>query len=113
MEVPLTTSKVQETLGAIEARKEYYLKKRQSMMDGTYDADKDPEARSHKSPSADAAATTSNGPTANGDISEEFEHVSCLLSCIERLCADLTALLACCFDKCMGLYSLRLARSPM
>lgn len=76
VEVPLTTSKVQETLGAIEGRKEYYLKKRQSIKDGTYDAEKDPEAHSKKSPSRENGATTSNGFTANGDISEEFEHVS-------------------------------------
>ncbi|KAL3151875.1 hypothetical protein ABBQ38_012836 [Trebouxia sp. C0009 RCD-2024] len=75
VEVPLTTSKVQETLGAIEGRKEYYLKKRQSIKDGTYDAEKDPEAHSKKSPSRENGATTSNGFTANGDISEEFEHV--------------------------------------
>lgn len=76
VEVPLTTSKVRETLGAIEGRKEYYLKKRQSIKDGTYDAEKDPEAHSKKSPPRENGATTSYGPTANGDVSEEFEHVS-------------------------------------
>lgn len=81
VEVPLTTSKVEETLGAIEGRKEYYLKKRQSVKDGTYDAAKDPEAHSKKGPVANGVASSSNGPTANGHLSEDFEHVSILLSC--------------------------------
>lgn len=73
----MTTSKVEETLGAIVGRKEYYLKKRQSVKDGTYDAEKDPEANAQKGPSANGAASSSNGPTANGNVSEDFEHVSC------------------------------------
>ena len=77
--MPLTTSKVEGTLGAIEGRKDYYLKKRQSVKDGTYDAEKDPEAHSKKSPSANGVASSSNGPTANGNVSEDFEHVSCHL----------------------------------
>lgn len=76
MEVPLTTSKVEETLSAIEGRKEYYLKKRQSVKDGTYDADKDPEAQPKKAPTANGVASTSHGPAANGDSPEDFEHVS-------------------------------------
>ena len=81
VEVPLTTSKVEETLSAIEGRKEYYLKKRQAVKDGTYEAEKDPEEEAKKkSASADGGASTSNGPTANGptangDLSEDFEHV--------------------------------------
>ena len=76
IEVPLTTSKVEETLKGIEGRKEYYLKKRLSVKDGTYDAETDPEAQGKKkSAPANGVASTSNGPAANGDVCEDFEHV--------------------------------------
>ena len=80
--MPLTTSKVETTLKAIQGRKEYYLKKRQSVKDGTYDAEKDPEAQPKKNAPANGVASTSNGPTANGDISEDFEHVSNAACCM-------------------------------
>lgn len=80
--MPLTTSKVEATLKAIDGRKEYYLKKRQSVKDGTYDAEQDPEAQTKKSAPANGVASTSNGPTANGDASEDFEHVSSAACCI-------------------------------
>jgi hypothetical protein len=73
--VPLTTSKVEETLTAIQGRKEYYLKKRQSVKDGTYDAEKDPEAHSKKAATSNGVASSSHSPVANGDVTEEFEHV--------------------------------------
>ncbi len=75
VEVPLTTSKVEETLTAIQGRKEYYLKKRQSVKDGTYDAEKDPEAHSKKAATSNGVASSSHSPVANGDVTEEFEHV--------------------------------------
>lgn len=75
VEVPLTTSKVEETLTAIQGRKEYYLKKRQSVKDGTYDAEKDPEVHSKKSATSNGVASSSHSPAANGDVTEEFEHV--------------------------------------
>ena len=90
VEVPLTTSKVEETLDGIKGRKEYYLKKRQSIKDGTYDAETDPEAHSKKGPAANGVASSSNGPTANGDVPEDFEHVSCqLMRCRLLHIADL------------------------
>ena len=80
VEVPLTTSKVEETLTAIQGRKEYYLKKRQSVKDGTYDAEKDPEVHSKKSATSNGVASSSHSPAANGDVTEEFEHVGTPLS---------------------------------
>ena len=80
VEVPLSTSKVEETLTGIQGRKEYYLKKRQSVKDGTYDAEQDPEVVSKKGKAASSSgiATTSHSPpAANGDITQDFEHVSC------------------------------------
>lgn len=77
VEVPLTTSKVEETLTAIQERKEYYLKKRQSVKEGTYDAETDPEAKSKKATAnGNGAVGTSNGAAANGDLAEDFEHVN-------------------------------------
>ena len=76
VEVPLTTSKVEETLTAIQGRKEYYLKKRQSVKDGTYDAEKDPEAHSKKAATNGVASSSSHSPVANGHVTEDFEHVS-------------------------------------
>ena len=76
MEVPLTTSKVEETLTGIQARKEYYLKKRQSVKDGTYDAATDPEAHTKKAATPNGIASSSHSPSANGDATEDFEHVS-------------------------------------
>ena len=78
--MPLTTSKVEETLTAIQGRKEYNLKKRQSVKDGTYDAEKDPEVHSKKSATSNGVASSSHSPAANGDVTEEFEHVGTPLS---------------------------------
>lgn len=78
VEVPLSTSKVEETLTGIQGRKEYYLKKRQSVKDGTYDAEQDPEVVSKKGKAASnsGTATTSHSPpAANGDTIQDFEHV--------------------------------------
>ena len=78
--MPLTTSKVEETLTAIQGRKEYYLKKRQSVKEGTYDAETDPEAKSKKATAnGNGTVGTSNGAAANGDLAEDFEHVSRVL----------------------------------
>ncbi len=98
VEVPLTTSKVEETLTAIQGRKEYYLKKRQSVKDGTYDAEKDPEAHSKKAATSNGVASSSHSPAANGDVTEEFEHVGTPLC----MCCDecmLHAALLCCQAK--------------
>ena len=79
--MPLTTSKVEETLTAIQGRKEYYLKKRQSVKDGTYDAEKDPEAHSNKkAATSNGVASSSHSPAANGHVTEDFEHVGTSLS---------------------------------
>ena len=68
--MPNSSSKVQGTLEAIEARKEYYLKKRAAVKDGTYDAAADPEA-----PQQNGAGKQANGAAAGGD-DDDFEHVS-------------------------------------
>ena len=73
VEVPNSTSKVQGTLEAIEARKVYYLKKRAAVKDGTYDAAADPEA-----PKQNGAGKQANGAAAGGD-DDDFEHVSGLV----------------------------------
>ena len=67
VEVPLTTSKVEDTLQAIQGRKEYYLKKRQDVKDGNTD-----EAEVSSSAKTNGAAADANGNA----TAEEFEHVS-------------------------------------
>ena len=75
----MTTSKVEETLTAIQGRKDYYLKKRQAVKDGTYDAEKDPESQPKRPPTSNGVASSSHSPAVNGDIAEDFEHVSMTL----------------------------------
>ena len=70
VEVPLTTSKVEETLQAIEGRKGYYLKKRQDVKDGVQD---EPEASSSSNANGVAAGSSSAQPDGTA---EDFEHVS-------------------------------------
>lgn len=68
---------MEDTLSAIQGRKDYYLKKRQAVKEGTYDAEADPEAASKKaSSSSNGPASTHLNGVANGDLVEDFEHVS-------------------------------------
>lgn len=76
----MTTSKVEETLQAIEGRKEYYLKKRQDVKDGVQD---EPEASSSSKVNGLAASSSQPNGTA-----EDFEHVSSFeLTPLYRTCA--------------------------
>ena len=88
----MTTSKVEETLTAIQGRKEYYLKKRQAVKDGTYDAEKDPESQSKRPASSNGAASSSHSPAVNGDIAEEFEHVSMTLVATPHVTPNVTGI---------------------
>lgn len=68
--MPLTTSKVEDTLQAIQGRKEYYLKKRQDVKDGVQE-----EVEVSSSSKANGVAGNSSAQT-NGVAAEDFEHVS-------------------------------------
>lgn len=72
--MPLSTSKVEDTVQAIQARKEYYLNKRQDVQDGN-------------AGDAEASSSAKTNGIANGDANsnaEEFEHVSFLTTGMYR-----------------------------